>query len=312
MAVRTAYVDCSPMMRSLLDEAGAPAGLVVFDGDPDKAELEALVADAAIVLNGHTAMDDALLARAPQLRSVVFLGTGASSYIDIAAAGRRGIAVRTIRGYGDRTVAEHAFALLMAAARNVAQMDRDLRAGQWSAAEGIELQGRTLGLIGLGGVGSEMARIAAAFGMRVIACNRSGIPAGVPAEPAGLDDLLAGSDAVSLHLGLVPETTGLLDAGRLARLKPGALLINTARGALVDEPALIAALQSGAIGHAALDVFATEPLPTGHPLTRLPNVTLTAHAGWKSRAASRRLLRIALDLVAEDTRALAAGQALST
>ena len=306
------YVDCSPLMRNLLDEIGPPAGMKVFDGDPNPGELAALVADAAVVLNGHTMMDDALLVGAPRLRSVVFLGTGAASYVNLAAAERLGISVRTVRGYGDRTVAEHAFALLLAAARDVAAMDRGLRAGRWSVSEGIELRGRTLGLVGLGGVGSEMARIAAAFGMDVIAWNRSGVPAGVPAGSVTLEELLAASDAVSLHLALVPETKGLLDASRLALLKPGGLLINTARGALIDEAALIAALRSGAIGRASLDVFATEPLPAGHPLTLLPNVTLTAHAAWKTRAASDRLLQIALDLATDDAGRLAAGQPLST
>ncbi len=309
---KVVYIDCSPLMRSLLDEIGPLVGMRVFDGDPSSGELADLMADAAIVLNGHTMMDDALLARAPLLRSIVFLGTGASSYVDMTAIERRGIRIRTIRGYGDRTVAEHTFALLLAAARDVAAMDRNLRAGRWSVSEGIELRGRTLGLIGLGSVGSEMAHIGATFGMDVIAWNRSGIPAGVPARSVALDDLLATSDVVSLHLALVPETKGLIDASRLALLKPSALLINTARGALIDETALISALQGGVIRHAALDVFATEPLPAGHPLTVLPNVTLTAHAGWKSRAASHRLLRIALDLAKEDAGRLVDGQPLST
>ena len=308
----TKYIDCSPLMRRLLDEIGMPDGVTVFDGDPAPTKLAELVTDAAIILNGHTMMDDALLARARDLRSIVFLGTGASSYIDLAAAERRGIFVRTIRGYGDRTVAEHAFALLLAAARNVVGMDRSLRTGQWSSSEGIELQGRTLGVIGVGGVGLEMARIASAFGMRVIAWNRSTIVTGLQVELVALDELLVTSDAISLHLALVPETKGLLDATRLARLKPGVLLVNTARSALVDEAALMAELSSGRIAHAALDVFATEPLPADHPLTALSNVTLTAHAGWKSRAASRRLLQMALDLAAADKHRLSTGQPLST
>jgi D-3-phosphoglycerate dehydrogenase / 2-oxoglutarate reductase len=303
MTVPTIYVDCSAMMRELIDEIGVPAGMNVCDGDPTPAELEALVADAVIVLNGHTRMDAALLAAAPHLRSVVFLGTGASSYIDMTEAQRSNIRVRPVRGYGDRTIAEHAFGLLLAAARDTVRMDRDVRTGRWAASEGIELHGKTLGLLGLGGVGSEMARIASGFGMRVVAWNRSGVP-------AGLDELLAMADAISLHLALVPETKGLLDAARLARMKPGALLINTARGALVDEPALIAALQRGHIAHAALDVFATEPLPARHPLTTLTNITLTSHAAWKSRAASRRLLQLGLDLVATDADRLRAGQPL--
>ena len=310
MTVPIVHIDCSAMMRSIYGELGRLDGVIVHEGDPSPAKLAALLIGMPIVLNGHTAMDEALLAEAPDLRSIVFLGTGASSHIDVAAAERRGIRVRTVRGYGDRTVAEHAFGLLLAAARNVVRMDRDVRAGSWSPGEGIELQGRTLGLVGLGGIGSEMARLGAAFGMRVVAWNRSGVPPGVPAELADLDELLAISDAVSLHLALVPQTRGLLDARRLALMQPGAILVNTARGALLDEAALIEALQRGRIGHAALDVFANEPLPPDHPLTRLDNVTLTSHAGWKSKAAGRRLLQLALDLAAKDAHCLAAGRPL--
>ncbi len=309
MTVPVFYVDCSPLMRGLCDELGA-RGLVVHEGDPSPEQLAAFLTDAQVALNGHTRMDDALLSRLTNLRSIVFLGTGASSHIDVAAAERRGIRVRTVRHYGDRTVAEHAFALLLSAARHVSRMDRDVRAGRWAPAEGIELEGRTLGLVGLGGIGSEMARIATAFGMRVIAWNRSGIPAGVPAASADLDTLLSVSDAVSLHLALVPQTIGIIGAARLARMKPGAILVNTARGALVDETALIDALQSGRLGHAALDVFASEPLPASHALAKLENVTLTSHAGWKSKAAARRLLQLALELAAEDARCLGAGQPL--
>ncbi len=309
--MKPVYIDCSAGMRRLLDDNGWSEGLTVFDGDPGPAELARLLADAEVVLNGHTMMGDAVLQAAPRLRSIVFLGTGASSYVDLDAAERCDIRVRTVRGYGDRTVAEHAFGLLLAAARDTARMDREIRAGTWSTAEGLELAGRTLGLVGLGGVGSEMARMAAAFGLRVLAWNRSGVPPGVPAELVDLDTLLAASDAVSLHLALVPETRGLIDATRLARMKPGAILVNTARGALVDEAALVDALRCRRLGHAALDVFAAEPLPGEHPLASLENVTLTSHAAWKSGAASRRLLRMSLDIAAEDARCLAAGAPLA-
>jgi D-3-phosphoglycerate dehydrogenase len=309
MTVPVFYVDCSPLMRGLCDELGA-TGLVIHEGDPSPDELAAFLSDAQVALNGHTKMDEALLSRAGSLRSIVFLGTGASSHIDVAAAERLGIRVRTVRHYGDRTVAEHAFALLLSAARHVSRMDREIRAGRWLPAEGIELRGRTLGLVGLGGIGSEMARIGAAFGMHVIAWNRSGIPSGVPAEYMELDMLLPVADFVSLHLALVPETTGLIDTARIARMKPGAILVNTARGALVDECALAAALQTGRLGHAALDVFASEPLAPGHPLAQLENATLTSHAGWKSRAAARRLLQLALELADADARCLAEGQPL--
>jgi len=305
---RIAYVDCSPMMAATLARMAAPAGLRVFEGDPDPAQLRATIADAGVVLNGHTAMDAALLEGLPRLRSIVFLGTGASSYVDLDAAARLGMRVRTIRGYGDRSVAEHAFALLLAAARGIAGMDRGLRAGAWTQAEGFELAGRTLGLLGLGGVGGEMARIASGFGMRVVGWSRSGVPAGLPVEAMALDDVLAASDVVSLHLALVEQTLGLLDAARIARMKRGAILVNTARGALVDEAAMLAALASGQLGHAALDVYAVEPLPATHPLLARDDVTLAAHSGWKSAAAAQRLMEAALRLM-EAARRLATADA---
>jgi D-3-phosphoglycerate dehydrogenase len=312
------FIDCSPFMRSALDHLQLSLqlpvelshALSVHEADPSPTELATLLSDARIVLNGHTVMDERVLSQATHLRSIVFLGTGASTYIDMSSAARRGIRVRSVRHYADRTVAEHAFALLCSAARDIARMDRDIRRGCWSAREGLELAGRTLGVVGVGGVGSEMARLAAAVGMRVVAWNRSGIAAGVPAEPAELDELLATSDAVSLHLALVPQTRGLIDARRLGLMRAGAILINTARGALLEEAALVAALRTGRLAHAALDVFDDEPVGPDHPLAGLENVTLTSHAAWKSQAASRRLLRLALELAAADARRLAAGEPL--
>lgn len=307
---RIVYIDCSPMMTETLKGVAAAGGMRIYTGDPGPAELAGLLDIADVVLNGHTMMDAALLGTHRNLRSIVFLGTGATSYIDVEAAAALGMRVRTIRGYGDRTVAEHAFGLLLAAARDTVRMDRHLRAGVWTVSEGIELAGRTLGIVGLGGVGAEMARIASAFGMKVVAWNRSGVPQGVPAEAMSLDDVLATADAVSLHLALTPQTKGLISTDKLARMKRGAILVNTARGAVVDEAALIEALRSGHIAHAAFDVFGAEPLPAGHQLTTLDNVTLTAHSGWKSRAASRRMMEIALRLAAEDAAAIDAGQPL--
>jgi D-3-phosphoglycerate dehydrogenase len=287
-------------------------GIVVHRGDPTPGALCRLVKDAQIVLNGHTVMDAALLSAAPILKSIVFLGTGAASYVDTAEAARRGIAVRVVRNYGDRTIAEHAFGLVLAAARDFARMDRDIRSGVWTAREGIELQGKTLGIIGTGPIGAQMVRIAAAFGMRVVAWNRSGVDAALPCEELELDHLLASADAVSVHLALTPETRGFFDAARIRRLKRGVLLVNVARGALFDESALLDALRDGHIGHAALDVFATEPLPADHPFAALPNVTLSAHAAWKSREAGQRLLREGLALASADAQSLAVGRPLTT
>jgi D-3-phosphoglycerate dehydrogenase len=245
-------------------------------------------------------MDATLLAGCPSLRCIVFLGTGAASFIDLAAAERLGIRVRTYGGYGDQSVAEHAVALMFAAGRGIARMDREIRAGQFEPVSGIEFAGRRLGVVGTGGIGKAMVRLGAGLGMRVLAWNRSGVPDGLPAQAMELDHLLPQADVVSIHLTLNEGTRGLIDRRRLGLLKPGAIFINTARGAIVDEEALIEALQAQRIGHAGLDVFTTEPLPPGHPLTQLPNVTLTAHAAFATREASERLLRTALEILAEE------------
>ena len=170
-----------------------------------------------------------------------------------------------------------------------------MREGQWIRTEGLELTGKTIGLIGFGGIAAEVARIAGGSGMRVLAWNRT------PRTAAGvtfaeLDTVLAESDVVSVHLLLNDETRNFLNAERIAKISPGALLVNTARAAIVDETAMIEALQSGRLRHAALDVFHTEPLPPGHPLTQLENVTLSAHSAFRTPEASDKLLRMALDI----------------
>ena len=233
---------------------------------------------------------------ARELKHIVFLGTGAASYMNVAELSARGVKVHTIKGYGDTAVAEHTVALIFAAARDVARMDRDVRSGVWTPQEGVQLLGKTLGVIGLGGIGAEVARIGNGLGMEVIAYNRTPRPdAGVP--QVDIDTLLAKSDVVSLNLVLDDETRGFLSKERIARMKPGAILVNTARGALADETALIAALQSGHIRHAGLDVFHAEPLKADHPLATLPNVTLTSHAAFRTLEASMTLLRRAIDIV---------------
>ena len=310
--VTPVYIDCGALMAALMTETPSlAAGLEVRQGDPTPDELTELLKHAEVVLNGHTLMDAAVLAAAPKLRSIVFLGTGAASYVDLAEAARRGVQVRVVRGYGDRTVAEHAFGLLLAAARGFAAMDAELRAGKWDAREGVELRGKLLGVVGAGPIGSEMIRMAAGFGMRVAAWSRSGVSDDLPCQAMPLDDLLRASDALSVHLALTEETRGFFDAMRLSLIKPGALLVNVARGALFEEEALADALRSGRIRHAALDVFSTEPLPANHPFTKLPNVTLTAHAAWKSREASARLLHEAVALAKADAARLEAGATLA-
>ena len=247
------------------------------------------------VLNDHTFMPADSLRAYRGLRHVIFLGTGARSYMDPEALAAQGTQVHTIRGYGDVAVAEHAAALMWAAARGLARMDRGIRAGGWPRTEGMQLRGKTLGLLGYGGIGAEMGRIGRGIGMEVLAWNRTPRTAeGVRFVP--LDQLLAESHVLSVHLLLTDETRGFLDAARLAALRPGAILVNTARGAIVQEAALLDALRTGHLAHAALDVFDQEPLPPGHPLTMMDNLTLSAHSAFRTPEANETLIRRALDI----------------
>ena len=257
-------------------------GVDLHMGDPSPEEISEIMSGYTGVLNGHTVMPKLLLeAHVDILRSVVFLGTGVANYVDPAAGEALGIKVRHIARYGDRSIAEHAFSLLMAAARGLGQMDREIRSGTWQAFEGIELAGKTLGVVGAGAVGSELIRIADAFGMSCLAWNRSGVDPSLPCRETSLEDLFQ-QDAVSLHIAYADETHEMIDAPLLNAMKPGAILVNTARGGVVDEAALISALTDGPLRHAALDVFTEEPLSNASPLARLENVTLSAHAAWKT------------------------------
>jgi D-3-phosphoglycerate dehydrogenase len=257
--------------------------------------LPGLLAGYDFVLDDHTKMPADSMRHCTDLKHIIFLGTGARSYMNPEELAELGITVHIIKGYGDTAVAEHAIALMWAAARGVARMDRGMREGQWIRTEGLELTGKTIGLIGFGGIAAEVARIAGGSGMRVLAWNRTP-KAAAGVTFADLDKVLAESDVVSVHLLLTDETRNFLDAGRIAKIRPGALLVNTARAAILDEAAMIEALQSGRLRHAALDVFDTEPLPGDHPLTRLPNVTLSAHSAFRTPEASDKLLRMALDI----------------
>jgi D-3-phosphoglycerate dehydrogenase len=292
------FLDCNdqlaPIVRSVLRPDDPPIALNMAPFGPS--DLPRMLDGYAICLNDHTQLPTDLIARCGALKHIVFLGTGAASYMDVAAIEKLGIAVHTIKGYGDRAVAEHTVALIFACARDIARMDRDIRSGVWRTLDGSQLAGKTLGLIGLGGIGAEVARISQGIGMEVIAWNRTPrVVAGVPL--VSLDELLARADVISLHLGLNDETRGMIDAARTKKIKPGAILINTARGALIDEAALIAALQDGTIRYAGLDVFHDEPLKPDHPLATMENVTLTAHAGFLTSEASMTLMRRAIDIV---------------
>jgi len=237
-----------------------------------------------------------MMAQCRSLKHIVFLGTGASSYMDVAALDALGIKVHTIKGYGDTAVAEHTVALIFACCRDLARMDRSVRRGVWDPLESMQLKDKTLGLIGIGGIGREVARIGRGIGMQVIGWNRTArADAGVPL--LDLDTVVARSDVISLHLALTDETRAMIGEKQIARMKPGAILVNTARAAMVDETALIEALRSGRIRHAGLDVFHAEPLSPEHPLAQLENVTLTSHAAFRTLEASMTLMRRAIDIV---------------
>ena len=292
------FVDATDELAEIMRRVGRPGDPVVGVNIQDEVtpeQLPALLAGQHFVLNDRTYMPTEWMARCGDLKHVIFLGTGARSYMNPEELAAHGITVHIIKGYGDTAVAEHAIALMWGAARGLARMDRAIRGGQWLRMEGRQLTGKTIGLIGFGGIASEVARIAHGSGMRVLAWNRTPKAApGVTFVP--LDQLLAESDVVSLHLLLTDETTGFVSRAHLARMKPGVILVNTARGAVIDETALIDALKTGQIGHAALDVFVDEPLPANTPFAELDNVTLSAHSAFMTPEASETLLRRALDI----------------
>ena len=288
-------VDDLASVYAAVAQKDDPPVVVNEQGDIPPETMPGLLAGYDFVLDDHTQLPTSTMRLCPDLRHVIFLGTGARSYMNPEELADLGITVHTIKGYGDTAVAEHAIALMWAAARNIAVMDRGMRQGNWIRTEGLELTGKTIGLIGFGGIAAEVARIAGGSGMRVLAWNRTP-KAAAGVTFADLDIVLAESDVLSLHLLLNDETRNFLNAERIGRIRLGALLVNTARAAILDEAAMIIALRSGRLRHAALDVFNTEPLPAGHELTTLPNVTLSAHSAFRTPEASQKLLRMALDI----------------
>jgi len=256
-------------------------------------------AEASAILARLGVVTRRVIEAAPRLRIVARHGTGVDA-VDVAAATEAGVVVTSAGTANAAAVAEYAFALLLALARKVPQADAGMRAGRWvrESQVGLELEGRTLGIIGLGATGTRMARQAQGFGMRVLAWRsrrpQPSLPGVALVEGA---ELLAASDIVSLHLRLSAETEGFLDAAAIARMKPGALLVNTARGELVDERALLRALESGQLGGAALDAFAAEPLPADSPLRRGANLVLSPHVAGQTHAALARVGRAAAEAV---------------
>ncbi len=296
--MRAIFVDANPSLAAVTERLLRPDDMpVAINRAPDiaAAGLPALLAGHPIAIDDHTHFPTDIVRQCTDLKHVVFLGTGPRSYMNPEELAELGVQVHTIKGYGDTAVAEMAFALMWDAARKTAMMDGAIRRGGWPRSEGMQLTGKTVGLVGFGGIAAEMARLCAGIEMRVLAWNRTPRGAHPGVEFVELGRLLAESAVVSLHLALNDGTRGFLSRERIAAMRRGAVLVNTARGAVVDEAAMLAALESGHLGHAALDVFAEEPLPSGHPLTRLDNATLTSHSAFRTPEASDNLIGAALD-----------------
>jgi glycerate dehydrogenase len=280
-------------------------GELKVHGRTHREQVAERIAAADVVLTNKTRLDTEALAAAPRLRGIAVLATG-HDVVDGGAARRLGIPVCNVPEYGTASVAQAVFALLLELTNHTGHLAAAVRQGRWSSSPDfcfwdeplVELAGLTFGVVGHGRIGDAVARIARAFGMEVLSHRRQALPGDVD-----LETLLAQSDVVSLHCPLTPLTLGLLNAERLARLRPGALLLNTARGALVEEAALVDALQSGHLGGVGLDVLCVEPPGPDHPLLRAPRCVITPHVAWASRAARHRLI----DATATNVDALLAG-----
>ncbi len=279
------FVADSISQRGLDELAREDALEVLVETGLSESELCKAIADcAALIVRSQTKVTANILDAAKKLRVVGRAGVGVDN-VDVEAATRRGVIVLNAPGGNTISTAEHTFSLLLALARNIARADATTKAGEWDRKnlEGVELYRKTLGIIGMGRIGSELSRRAIAFGLRVIsfdpflsAARARSLQVELVEE---LDDLLAVSDFISLHTPLTPETHHILNRERLTKVKQGVRIINCARGGLVDELALSEAIQSGQVAGAALDVFETEPLPKDSPLRKIPNLLLTPHLG---------------------------------
>lgn len=259
------------------------------------------IGDAEIVFLNKCRIDETVLARCPKLRWVGIIATGTDN-LDLQACRRHGVAVANVPGYSTHSVAQMTFSLLLTICQCADRYDCLVQDGRWRTEDPaayrllpqVELLGKTFGIYGYGSIGRQTARIAKAFGMEVLVCTRTVRPAyaadGV--EFVDFDTLLARSDVLSLHCPATPATRGLMSREALAKMKPGAILLNTARGALVDEEAVADALESGKLAFYGADAFATEPLPPQSRLRGLPGAVLTPHIAWTTKEALQRLMDI--------------------
>lgn len=286
VATARAFCASDGPHQAILRDAGMDLVLAAGTAPRSAAELAPLAADADALLLGLDHCDASVFTAAPRLKVVSRFGTGVDR-VDLDAARRHGVTVTNTPGANTVAVAELTLGLLLALARDLPNAIATARAGEWRRRAGWELAGKTLGLVGLGRIGRAVAERAAVFGMRVIGHDPYA-PDVRGVERVELDDLWPDADVVSLHLGLDADTRNLIDAGVLARMKPGAALLNTSRGGLIDEAALAEALRSGHLASAAADAFDHEP-PVGSPLLEMPNFIPTPHLGAATREAARRM-----------------------
>jgi len=284
--------------------------LSVHPRTPKGATLIARARDADILITNKAVLDAEALASLPALRFIAVSATG-TNVVDLEAARRQGVVVSNVPDYGASSVAEHTFALILEALKRIGAHTRAVAEGAWCTAPDFsltvaplgELDGKTLGIVGFGAIGQRVATIARAFRMHVLVSEHTPkkphpvTPAELVVERCSLDDLFARADIVTLHCPLTEATRGLVDAARLRSMKPGALLVNTARGGLVVEADLAAALAAGTIAGACLDVLGEEPPPADAPLLTSPNCWITPHVAWASLESRRRLLNATLDNV---------------
>jgi glycerate dehydrogenase len=310
--MRAVFVDFATVSAGDLDTTQLDRALpgLQYYADTAAAELIGRVSDAEVILANKARLDADVLAATPALRLVCLAATGTDN-VDLGAAATRGIAVCNIRSYCTASVVQHVYALILALTQHVSAYGSALRVGAWSASARFclldfpirELAGKTLGIIGYGELGRAVARAGTAFGMQPLIAARRGVaPAG---DRVSFEQVLECADVLSLHCPVTPETHNLIGADELARMRRDALLINTARGALVDADALAAALRAGRLGGAGIDVLAREPPVDGDPLLAddIPNLIVTPHIAWAAREARQR----ALDEIAQNVTSFLSG-----
>lgn len=292
------HFDPTPKLRAWLAARAGADREILYCPESDEARFAALLPTVDVVWHVLKRITAGEVHAAAKLRLIQKIGVGVNT-IALDAARERGVAVCNMPGMNSRAVAEMTLLLMLAALRRLPLMDRALRSGAWAVPAQVqetlgELGGRTVGLVGAGQIPRLLAPWLAAMGATVIYANRNAKP-DFPYRHCALDELLETSDVVSLHLPAAPETAGLIGAAQLARIKPGAILVNTARGELVDEAALVAALDGGRLAGAALDVFATEPLGADSPLLAREDVVVAPHVAWLTGEMFERSMKFALD-----------------